>query len=159
MNFTVEIKNLPALRKALNAYPQIAEPILQKAVEASSFIMQKNTLKDDPVPWRTGDLLIHFKLAKSRLQARWFPTSPYAIYVNNDDRTGPVRARVKTGKYVTGKSGRQYYKSAKEASWITKPRRSHFMEKILEKSQPAINETFSKASYLIAREITRRAMA
>lgn len=70
------------LRRAFANAPRIVEPILQRTIEAAQFTLQKHTLKNDPIPWRTGNLLQSFRFFKARLEARWMPTAYYAIFVH-----------------------------------------------------------------------------
>ncbi len=84
-NYQVEIKGLKELIFSFKNYPKIAEPIMQKAVDATAAIFGKNTLKD-PVPWRTGNLLQSFRFQSGRLMARWFPTAYYAPFVHDGTR-------------------------------------------------------------------------
>jgi hypothetical protein len=85
-NYRVEIRGLKDLIFSFKNYPKIAEPIMQKAVDATVAIFGKNTLKDDPVPWRTGNLLQSFRFQSGRLMARWFPTAYYAPFVHDGTR-------------------------------------------------------------------------
>lgn len=77
----VEIIGLKEIQKNFQRAPEIVEPILQRTVEAAQFALQKHTLKDNPVPWRTGNLLQSFRFQKGRLQGSWFPTAEYAMSV------------------------------------------------------------------------------
>lgn len=78
----IEIKGLKELRTALDRYPRISEPILQRAIDATSAVFAKNTLKGDPIPWRTGNLLMSFRSQSSRLESQWYPTARYAYFVH-----------------------------------------------------------------------------
>lgn len=168
--FEVTIENLAPLRSAFREYPKIAGPILQRALLATQFVFQKNTLKNDPVPWRTGNLLQSFRFRTGNLQARWFPTANYAAFVEfgtQPHEIRPVRARVlawKAGgigaRYVTAASGRQYYKKASGGSMqfamvVHHPgsKAKPFMKKIVEKSQLEINRLFGQAGDMIASAI------
>ena len=82
-NYQVEIKGLKDLMFAFKNYSKISEPIMQRAVDATGAIFGKNTLKDNPVPWRTGNLLQSFRFERGRLLARWFPTVYYAPFVHD----------------------------------------------------------------------------
>lgn len=85
-DYLVEIQGLPALNFALRNYQKLSEPIFQKAIMASGAVFGKNTLKDNPVPWRTGNLLQSFRFRTGRLFAIWFPTAYYAVFVNDGTR-------------------------------------------------------------------------
>lgn len=170
-DFQVTIQNLPELRRAFREYPKIAAPIIQRALQATQFIFQKNTLKDDPVPWRTGNLLQSFRFRTSAGQARWYPTAKYAPFVEfgtAPHTIAPVTARVLAwptgggGRYTTAASGRQYYRGGNGTTSFamrvnhpgSKPR--PFMKKIVEKSTNEINKLFGQAGDMITREIARR---
>lgn len=171
--FEVTIPNLKDLHRAFREYPKIAAPIITKALLATQFVFQKNTLKDDPVPWRTGNLLQSFRFRSTPSQARWYPTARYAPFVEFGTAPHdiyPVNARVLAwpsggtgGRYVTAKSGRQYYRSGSGGTTIfaahvhhpgTKPR--PFMKQIVEKSAPEITQLFRQANDLILKQIALR---
>lgn len=168
-DFSVEIQNLPALKRAFREYPKIAAPIFQKALVATQFIFQKNTLKGNPVPWRSGNLLQSFRFKSSLLESRWGPTSKYAPFVEFGTAPHVIRPRNaralawgggSTGRYVTAASGRKYYRPGATGNMTfamvvhhpgTKPNK--FMERIVSKSTNEINRLFGQAGDLIARAI------
>lgn len=88
MQIQVEIKDLERITQAFKRAPATVEPILQRALAASSAILAKHTLKGDPIPWRTGNLLHSFRATNARLETRWFPTAHYAIYVHEGTSRG-----------------------------------------------------------------------
>ncbi len=142
----VQIQNLRPLIDSLNRYPQISEPVLQRAVDATQAIFAKNSLKDDPIPWRTGNLLQSFRFESGRLKARWFPTARYAPFVEYG--RGPVYpVRKKFLSWIDENGERVFRKSAGPA----KPR--PFMGKIVEKSQQEVQKIFRQAADIIVREI------
>lgn len=167
----VEIENLKELKLAFRDYPKISEPILQKAIIATQFIFQKHTLKNDPVPWRTGNLLQSFRFNSGRLWARYFPTARYALFVHEGTRPHeilPVKARALAWNrgggagYVESGTGRLYYKKI-AGTMIFATRVSHpgtkanrFMPKIVKKSRADINKLFGQAGDLIIKEIAKR---
>ncbi|MBI4119244.1 MAG: HK97 gp10 family phage protein [Parcubacteria group bacterium] len=169
--FEVKIENLPELRRAFRDYPKIAEPILQKAIIATQFIFQKHTLKDNPVPWRTGNLLQSFRFKFGRLQARWFPTAKYAPFVEFGTRPHaifPRRALALAWEqggsrgYKTASSGRRYYRS-KAGNMVFAAHVNHpgtkarpFMGKIVKNSQNDVTKLFKQAGDMITREIAKR---
>ncbi len=172
ITFEMKIQNAGELARAFRNSPRISEPILQRAIRASQAVFAKNTLKDDPVPYRTGRLLTSFIYKEERLQARWFPTARYAAHVELGTRPHlitPKRARVLAwqrgggGRYVTAASGRRYYKRQQGttvfAAYVRHPgTKPHpFMQRIVDKSQPEIHSLFARASELIADEIARSA--
>lgn len=95
---SIEIKGLDKITRSIKRYPKISEPIFQRAIEATSAVFAKNTLKDDPVPWRTGLLTQTFQFDPKRLQAAWRPTRFYAPYV--EFGTKRMTARPFMGKIV-----------------------------------------------------------
>lgn len=171
-DFQVEIKNLPELRRAFREYPKIAGPIIQKALIGSQFIFQKHTRKNDPVPWRTGNLLQSFRFRASAYDARWYPTARYAPFVEfgtKPHEIRPIRARALAwrsggvgGRYVTSKNGRQYFKSGSGGSMsfamvVHHPgsKAKPFMKQIVEKSAVDVNKLFGQAGDMIVREIAK----
>lgn len=170
-DFNIEIQNLPALQKAMRNFSGIASPILQKALQAAEFVFQKNTLKGNPIPWRTGNLLQSFRFGISPFRASWGPTAYYAPFVEFGTRPHiirPVRAKVLAWRsgggasYVTSKSGKQYYKKTEGGTTFaslvhhpgTKP--SRFMEKLVDKSASEISRLFVQAGDMITAEIARQ---
>lgn len=144
----VEIKNVRALARAFQQYPRIAEPVLQRAVNATQAIFAKHTLKDDPVPWRTGNLLHSFRASIGRLQARWFPTARYAPFVEYG--RGYVYPKQKKVLSWVNQSGERIFAKFARPS---KPR--PFMGKIVEKSQADIQNVFRQAGDIIVRDIAK----
>lgn len=111
----VQINGLDELRSAFNRSPVIVEGHLQKAIAASIFTLQKNTLKQDPVPWLTGNLLQSFNPPiVGRLFGRYFPRAHYALKVHEK---------------TTYRDGRPYPFG-------------NYMAKILSKSEEEINGFF-----------------
>jgi hypothetical protein len=145
----VEIQNLKELQMAFRQYPKISEPILQKAIVASQAIFAKHTLKNDPVPYRTGFLLQSFRFATGRLWARWFPTVSYAIYVHEGTRPHEIYPRNKRALYWEGAE----HPVKRVSHHGTKP--NPFMEKIANKATGDINKLFIQALDLINKEIAK----
>ena len=142
----VEIKGLSALKKSFQTYPKISEPILQRAINATQAVLAKHTLKDDPVPWRTGNLLHSFRYETGRLQGRWFPTADYAAYVEyGRGFVYPQKGSVLAWKDPGG--GMVFARYARPS----KPR--PFMGTIVANSQKDIEELFRQAAGLIIRDI------
>lgn len=111
----VEIKGLDKLKKAFKQYPRISEPIFMRALNATAAVFAKNTLKGDPVPWRTGMLTQTFTFTPAKsgdLKASWRPTRHYAPYV--EFGTKRMQARP-------------------------------YMERILEKATPEVNKLLERA--------------
>lgn len=166
-DFEIRIKGLKQIHNSLRNYPKIAEPIYQKAIIATGAIFARNTLKNDPVPFRTGNLLQSFRFRHGRLFARWFPTAHYAPFVEfGRGWVFPKKAKVLSwesksfGQYVTSKTGRIYYKKGKGATRVfamySRPAKPKpFMKKILKKSQPQITNLFNKAQELVNKEIEK----
>ena len=99
-NLHVEIKGLDRLQKALKNNPRIVRPILVKALNATSAVFAKNTLKNDPVPWRTGMLTQTFVFTPatdSNLESSWRPTREYAPAVEfgtKNQRANPYMGKI-----------------------------------------------------------------
>ena len=167
---SVQIKGLKELNEAFRRYPKIAEPVLQKAIIGTQFIFQKHTLKNNPVPWRTGNLLQSFRFQHGRLLARWFPTARYAHFVEFGTRAHdifPVSKQALAWEvggsrgYVTAASGRKYYKKTAGRMVVVKrvrhpgTRARRYMPKIVRKATPEINKLFIQAYDIINREISK----
>ena len=150
-SFSVEIPNIGKLQKALEDSSKIAEPWLQKAIEASVAEIQKNATKGT-VPWKTGYLVQSFGLGIliGRLIGRIAPTANYAIYVH--EGTGPHEIRPKNGKALFWPGAA--HPVAKVNHPGTKPNR--FIPRILGKATPGINRHFERALELILGEIARK---
>lgn len=142
----VEIKNIRALTQSFQRYPRIAEPVLQRAVDATQAIFAKHSLKDDPIPWRTGNLLHSFRFTSGKLQGAWFPTARYAPFVEYG--RGFVYPRQKKVLSWINKGGERVFARFARPS---KPR--PFMRQIVEKSQKDIENIFRQAGDIIIREI------
>lgn len=167
----VEIQGIRELRLALREYPKIAMPILQKAVDATSAVFAKHTLKNNPVPFRTGFLLQSFRFVRGNLQSRWFPTAKYAPFVEYGTKPHlilPVRARALRweagggARYVTSASGRRYYRRT-EGTAVFAMRVNHrgtkpkpFMRQIVRNSQSDINALFRQALQIVTRTIANQ---
>lgn len=95
---SIEIKGLDKITRNIKRYPKISEPIFQRAIEGTAAVFAKNTLKDDPMPWRTGLLTQTFEFTSKRLQATWRPTRFYAPYLEFGTRN--MTARPFMGKIV-----------------------------------------------------------
>jgi len=86
MGFAVkfEIKGANEIKAAFDKAPELAISIFQKAVEATGAVLAKNSLRNDPVPWRTGRLTQSFQVDnRTPLKTVWKPTANYAVFVND----------------------------------------------------------------------------
>lgn len=163
----IEIQNLPELRRALRDYPKISEPIFQRVLSATAAVFAKHTRKNDPVPYRTGNLLMSFRHATGKLLARWFPTAHYAKFVEfGRGWVYPVNARalswesITGGGYRTAASGRRYHTGLTRTRVFTMYSRPSkpkpFMGKIAQKATPEINKLFKQSLDIVNREIAKR---
>lgn len=82
----ITIRNRRQLQAAFRRAPNIAERHLQRGIDAAGATLAKNTQRDNPVPWRTGNLLQSFRARSGRLQHRWFPTANYALFLDQGTR-------------------------------------------------------------------------
>jgi len=164
--FKLEIQGIKGLTRALKQYPKIAQPILQRAFVATQAIFAKHTLKDNPVPWRTGNLLQSFRFRTGILQARWFPTANYAPmvefgrgFVFSKNGTALSWMNKVGGGYVTAKSGRKYYKSGitdRIFAKYSRPAKGRpFMQKIVDNSKEEVSKKFVEAMNLINADIAK----
>ena len=169
--FEVTINGADRLAAACKRYPAIAKPIMQRALVATGAVFAKHTLKQNPVPWRTGSLLHSFRFKSGAGWSRWYPTAKYAQMV--EEGTAPHRIYPKTkralswktggsGSYVTAASGRKYYKASANAGrafakYVNHPgTKPHpFMQQILDNSRPDLDKLFTQATDKIVAEISR----
>src|SRR3954447_6771486 len=138
MEFQVRIIGLDQLVAKLNQAPQIAAPILQRALSASQAILAKYTTKGI-VPWRTGFLTQSFRAELTTGLLRWFPTASYAPYVEFGTRPHTILPKDKKALYWPGAS----HPVSRVNHPGTKP--NAFMERIISVSQPEIDAMFGTA--------------
>ena len=140
-DFDVKIKGLDEMVAKFKKAPEIAEPIFQKAILASQAALAKYTLKKNPVPWQTGNLLMSFRYQTGRLFARWYPTAFYAVYVH--EGTGPRVIEAKNAKVLANpKTGQIFGKRVNHPG--TRPQR--YMPVIADNAQADINNLFKEAN-------------
>ena|SRR5665213_1473511 len=142
MEFSVQITGLQELIAKLKQAPEIAAPILQRALSASSAILAKHTVKG-VVPWKTGFLVQSFRAEMSPGMLRWFPTADYAKYV--EFGTAPHTILPKDKKALFWPGAAHPVRSVHHPG--TKP--NQFMERIIAESQDEINATFGQALQII----------
>jgi hypothetical protein len=146
LEFVVQITGLQALVAKLKQAPDIAAPILQRALSASSAVLAKHTVKG-VVPWKTGFLAQTFKAELSTGMLRWFPTASYAPYV--EFGTAPHTILPKDKKALFWPGAAHPVRSVNHPG--TKP--NQFMERIVSESQGEINDQFGKALQMITEAI------
>lgn len=138
MEFSVQITGLDALVAKLGQAPQIAAPILQRALSASSAILAKHTIKG-VVPWRTGFLVQSFRAELTPGMLRWFPTASYAPFVEFGTKPHTIVPKDKKALFWPGAS----HPVSKVNHPGTRP--DDFMGRIVAASQEEINATFGSA--------------
>lgn len=148
--FKLEIKGMEGLVRALKQYPAISRPVLQRAFVGIQAVLAKHTLKGDPVPWRTGFLLMSFRFKIGELSARWFPTAAYAPFVEFGTRPHVITAKSKRALFWLGAS--HPVRSVKHPGSKANP----FMEAIVEKSTQDALKLFGQAQDVINREIAKQ---
>lgn len=169
-SFEIKITGAKELSLACKRYPQIARPIIQRALVGTQAVFAKHTLKNNPIPYRLGGLLASFRFRSGSGWSRWYPTAHYAQMVEEGTRPHriyPKAARALswksggTGKYVTSASGRRYYKSATSsrafARYVDHPgtKPQPFMQAILDNSRADLEKLFGQATQKILAEIAR----
>lgn len=148
--FSITIPNLTKIKANFEKYPQISEPVYQRAIVASQVVMAKNTVKG-VVPWKTGNLLQTFRFTSGRLWARWFPTANYAGFV--EFGTKPHIIKIKNARALANRdTGQIFGTTVHHPGTVANP----YMERILEKSTPEINRLFAQAGDIIAKQIAVR---
>lgn len=138
MEFSVTIKGLPELTAKLAQAPQIAAPILQRALSSSGAILAKHTVKG-VVPWRTGFLAQTFKAELSAGMLTWSPTASYAPFVEFGTAPHIILPKDKKALFWPGAA----HPVARVNHPGTKP--NQFMERIVAASQDEIDERFVNA--------------
>lgn len=146
MEFTIQIAGLDELVAKLKQAPEIAAPILQRALSASSAVLAKYTTKG-VVPWKTGFLVQSFRAEMTPGMLRWFPTASYAPYVEFGTAPHVILPKDKKALYWPGAA----HPVSKVNHPGTKP--NQFMERIIEQSQGAINDQFGAALQAIVTAI------
>lgn len=146
MEFDVKIVGLDQLVANLRQAPQIAAPILQRALSASQAILAKHTVKG-VVPWRTGFLTQSFRAELTTGLLRWFPTASYAPYVEFGTKPHTILPRDKKALYWPGAD----HPVRRVNHPGTKP--NDFMGRIISVSQPEIDSTFVQALQMITARI------
>lgn len=152
MQIKVEIPELAGFTRAIQSYPQIAEPIMQKAIEAAAFEVQKKATRGN-LPWKTGMLTQSFGLKPliGRLFAAVGPTVNYAMFVH--EGTAPHVITPRTAKALFWPGAAHPMKSVNHPG--TKPNR--FMPRIIDQATSAINGHFKTAIERITNEIAKQA--
>lgn len=133
--FTIKIENLARLKDAFERYPEISEPLLQKGLLGTSALLAKYTRKQDPVPYRTGNLLQSFRQDSGRLYTRWYPTAKYAMFVHDGVVAHVINAK---GGGLASKDGQFFGKKVRHPGFRGQP----FMPQILARAQPDIDNLF-----------------
>ncbi len=146
--FSIQIRGMDQIRRAMRTSPKIVVPILQKAVMASGAILAKHSLKGDPIPYKTGLLLSSFRYSTGPLIGRWFPTARYAVFVHEGTRPHQITARRKK-VLANVKDGLIFGRSVRHPG--TKP--NPFMLRLKDKSERDINRLFGQALEIMARDI------
>jgi hypothetical protein len=128
MQFTVKIENADELISRFRQAPDIVSPILTQALSAAGAVLAKNTVKG-VVPWKTGFLTQSFRAELTGFVLRWFPTASYAAAVEFGHKQ-------EVGRFVPAIGKR-----------LVKPfvAGNPYMERIVDRAQPEINEQFVNA--------------
>jgi len=138
MDFQVQIPKLQQLIGALGQAPEIAAPILQRALSASQAILAKYTTKET-VPFRTGFLVQSFRAEMTTGMLRWFPTASYAPFVEFGTKPHTITARNAKALFWPGAEHpvRSVHHPGTKAN--------QFMERIVSYAQADISDTFTTA--------------
>jgi len=145
-DFQVKIVGIEQLTARLAQAPQIAGPILQRALAASQAILAKYTTKGI-VPWRTGFLVQSFRAELTTGILRWFPTASYAPHVEFGTKPHVIVPKDKKALYWPG--------AAHPVKRVNHPgsKPNQFMERILGAAQPDIDAMFVGALEKITAQI------
>jgi hypothetical protein len=142
MEFSVQISGLDALITKLKQAPEIAAPILQRALSASSAVLAKHTIKGI-VPWKSGFLAQTFKAELTTGMLTWSPTASYAPFVEFGTAPHVILPKDKKALFWPGAA----HPVSKVNHPGTKP--NQFMERIVAESQGEINDQFGAALQMI----------
>lgn len=151
MEFTVQIRGLRTLVENLIQYPDIAAPLLQRALDASQAVLAQNT-NTSTVPFRTGFLLQSFGArALGALKIAWGPDVNYRTSYSSFVQfgTAPHVILPKEAKALYWPGAAHPVRRVNHPG--TKPRK--YMEKILNASESEINDVFSQALEKIVQQI------
>lgn len=148
-DLTIKVKGLNALQQNFNRAPQFAEPIYQKAIVASQFVLEKNNTRDNPTPYKTGNLLASFRFRQGRLRAAYFPTAKYALAVHEGTAPRIIVPRRKKALYWPG--ALHPVKSVRHPGTKANP----YMVKLRRKAQPEIDRLFGQATEMLATKLAK----
>ena len=164
-NFSVDIKNIDALKDALHDYPQEASGRLKDAINRALAILAKSGVPDTfqfktPSSLRTRYLELNWgapgkglKLATDTdLTGRIWSNAKYAIFVHEGTRPHEIRA-VRKQVLANKKIGQIFGKVVHHPG--TAPNR--FLPRIIAKGQQEITNTFRDALTAILVAIAKRA--
>ena len=148
---TLEVKGLKQLVTAMQNYPKLAEPVLQRAMAAAQAVLAKYTTRTT-VPFRTGNLVQTFRYEIGRLQVRWFPTARYALFVH--EGTGIYG---KYGQRIVPKNKLAlFWKSALHpVKSVRGSRANPYMPRVARAAQVDVNKVMEAAGKRITDEIAR----
>jgi hypothetical protein len=138
MQFSVTITGLDALVAKLRQAPEIAAPILLRALSASGAILAKHTVKG-VVPWRTGFLTQSFRAELTAGQLTWSPTASYAPFVEFGTKPHVIVPKDKKALWWPGAA--HPVRSVNHPGTKSNP----FMERIVSESQSEIDAQFGNA--------------
>lgn len=156
-SFNVEFRGADKIAQALIRAPQIVEPILQRAIEASASSVFTPSQQAGIVPIKTGFLKKSFSKISGRLFAKIGPGMVYpvnyAIPVHEGSR--PHVIVPKSLGYKGHKGGLKtpfgVFNKVKHPGTKANP----FMPRILEASKNAVKAHFKRATELIAEAIAK----
>lgn len=152
-SFNVEFRGADKIAQALIRAPQIVEPILQRAIEASAASVFVPSQQAGIVPIKTGFLKKSFSKISGRLFAKIGPGMVYpvnyAIPVHEGSR--PHTIFPKNKKALFWKGAAHPMKSVNHPGTKANP----FMPRILEASKGAVTAHFKRATELITEAIAK----
>jgi hypothetical protein len=150
LEFKVEITGLNALIAKFKQAPEIAAPILQRAISGSAAVLATNT-NSSTVPIKSGFLIQSFGARFGNLMMSWGPDvnykTSYSSFVEFGTKPHTIYPKDKKALFWPGAS--HPVRSVNHPG--TKP--NPFMERILAASQSGINDQFGKALQLITEAI------
>lgn len=138
IDFKIDIPNLNNLLSAFTKAPEIAGPILQKAIVATNLVFIQGT-DEKTVPYKSTMLIHSFRFRAQPLKATWGPIVNYAAYVELGTHSHPILPVQKKALWWKG--------APHPITKVQHPgtKANPFMEKILQESQSGITDVFAQA--------------
>ena len=148
--FSMEIKGLDKLAELFKEAPEITTSVYKQALSRSKAILDATRIDSSVVPVRKGELARRWSTNYSdKFTLKTKPDVDYARVV----QFGREIAR-NTTFHRTSAFGRKTRPYSFSMMWPTYPGR-HYMEKIMGKAEPKVNEVFKDAIRVIIEKLSK----